>query len=335
MRGLVFIAFLSAVTLNDNRVPAQSKRDLEQPASAMLAKAAEATDLQAPGARPFRLHARLQFFDSRDASAEGSFLLVWASPGQWRQEFRMPGFTEIRIADTDKLWLLRNARRPPLQYWQFLDALHVHSPLRLGPQEKVKKVREKASAGTQTTCLEIEGEMKSRREICLDAATATALIETETFFTRRYEWADYATVDSRLFPRSLRLFEGKKLLIEARVDELSGGAPDAATFAPPANAAWRPWCADMTPPHPIGGGQSSFIPVQPGRVSLGALSGAVLVYGVLGIDGRWRELTPIERKGGDFVQVMVDLMGRRQYQPATCGGKPVELELVVRSAFPN
>ena len=116
--------------------------------------------------------------------------------------------------------------------------------------------------------------------------------------------------------------------MEAKVVELvADPAPDAALFAPLAAARELVNCPGVVrPPRPVR---------QPGPVSPGTSRGRnqVAMRLVVGSDGKPAVVQVISDPNPDFDPAAVKAVRQWTFEPATCGGQPVETEIEVEMNF--
>src|SRR5277367_5664790 len=93
-----------AYLLSPFALRAQAKPDY----STLLQKAADSEDLRSPGSPPFQLNANLLFTDPYGKKVPGTYVLLWMSPDQWREEIRIDSYTRIRFGGPGKYWQQRS-----------------------------------------------------------------------------------------------------------------------------------------------------------------------------------------------------------------------------------
>ena len=84
-----------------------SQKDNADEAEKLLRQAEELTDIRRPGSHPFHLAARVRIHGEKDQTQEAAYDLQWKAPTAWRDELRGAGFSQVRIANDDKLFVNR------------------------------------------------------------------------------------------------------------------------------------------------------------------------------------------------------------------------------------
>jgi hypothetical protein len=132
------------------------------------------------------------------------------------------------------------------------------------------------------------------------------------------------------FPRTLTRLKSNRKLIQVQVQELTEVTGDNSTVVSSRDARWHLWC-----PHP-----ERMTPQNPGKVYPipwplrdGALERPVAIYGVIGTDGRWQNLTVVKSGGKEVDEFRLNQLRQERFFPARCGEVPVPLEFVVE--FPS
>ncbi|MCI0350314.1 MAG: hypothetical protein L0Z53_12895, partial [Acidobacteriales bacterium] len=117
---------------------------------------------------------------------EGTYLLIWSSPRHWRKEIVFPGFTETEVGTKEKLWLLRNVDYKPLRVWELDWLLNFAGRLRVGEDEKAKKIRDRKQDESRLRCVELKPKNATGREVCLDPDRHVLLYEKQAETEREY-----------------------------------------------------------------------------------------------------------------------------------------------------
>lgn len=101
----------------------------------------------------FQMKADVQI-ETQGKLVDGSYELLWNGPAQWREEIRLPGYTEVQVGGNGTVWTQRTTDFHPLSIYNLHKALRfesgaaasrsaslVQSPLT--PKDKVKKVHQR------------------------------------------------------------------------------------------------------------------------------------------------------------------------------------------------
>src|SRR5208282_1182613 len=137
-----------------------------------------------------------------------------------------------------------------------------------------------------------------------------------------YKFEQYRAFGGRQFPRVLTEVNPDKPPIRVQVQELIEVSPDASQLAPPEDASSMPWCSNPTPARLLTPAKALFIP----NSGLPPRPGAI--YGIIGPDGHWHNLSVVKSAGKDLDILVMKWMGDEVYSPAGCGGGPAPQEEV-------
>jgi hypothetical protein len=92
---------------------------------------------------PFEMKASVRI-DNQGKPLDGSYVLLWNSPEQWREEISFPGYSQVKIGGKGVISLKRPTDFIPLRIAQ-LDRALSYGRLRLAlkPEETVKQVHDR------------------------------------------------------------------------------------------------------------------------------------------------------------------------------------------------
>jgi hypothetical protein len=304
-------------------------------AALLLQKAGEAADLRASDTPPFHLVATVHYTIGPQAF-DGKYELLWASPDQFRETFKMGPAEEKEIALGDKLYILRTTQALSLPLWSVRDALRSIKRYFAEAGKNVSKVRASQSSKNNQYCVDSFDDF-SRTQTCFDLATnetvyldfglfpsERAVYSAEVKQMYRLELNDFAALGERRFPLHIsrqRLDEKLDIRVEtfAKVKTFVAGL-----FEPPAGTEAHDWCSSPVPAGSLQIDRGSLFKVDP--------PGSVFAYYVLvGRDGRAEKSVPI-REGGSFVDVrMAERLRMARFPILSCGGNPIKYETVVEA----
>jgi hypothetical protein len=339
------LAFLAAPARS-----APQKKDrptkLTAQAAPLLDKAAEQTDLRAPGGLPFRMEARVRAFGGKRTPLEGTLKVVWVSPTEWREEIQWPDVLSSTVVTGDHIFEKNVDAHRREDFW-------VRQTLKLGRnvalslgQEIVKWKSEKLD-GVAADCYQMRGVLPPKapvsmiplrtREICLDPANGLPLERHDFFDGKTTRYSDYLPLGMRRFPSRLRAWYSTKPLTDIDVTSLEMiENPDPAAFMAPEGATSWDWCAAITPPRPVAFENKHSVG-PPTWLWLPALAGRgiLVVYFVVDITGHSRNFQLVDREGIDDAAAMhMGMIQNNVFEPASCGGKPIEYQVTLEVSNP-
>ena len=290
-----------------------------------LQRARDLTDIRSAGSPSFRLAARVRLFDLNDDAVEGSYVLIWRSPTAWQDDLKTKDFSQVRVADGNKLYF---SRTPPTLFpgvFQILRLLEFPNNLNLVPREKPQDLREKKGKHAEALKIEIRTGRDSRRIVTLEEKDGlpTRLEVIGSMFSTTYDFGDFISLGQHKFPRLLREELAGVPTLRVEVQSLAEMNPDANSISPPQDSRWLPWCPDAVPARLLNPTSAFIVPPSFGPVQPGA------IYGIIGPDGRWHNISVVKSAGKDMDAYMLKLLSEERYTPAMCGSVAIPEERVI------
>ena len=324
------------VILLSGHAGSADKNQHEQEALQFLNRVREATNIAAPNSPPFRLRAHIVAapMEQSNPQVDGTYALTWASPDRWREEITLPAYHRVRVASQGTLWTASGLPFEPVRIYELSQLMDLRSQWILRSGESVNLRKPKSHNGVGTQCADIEAELEPGRQVCADTSSLLPsrmeMIVPYNPLRTSFEYTEYQPSADKQFPRVMRAFEGKSLVLEARVDELVANMNLAGSvFVAPAQSVSADWCADPEPAKAI----EKPAPRYPESAKANRQQGVVSVYGVVGADGTLHDLTVVRSAGRDFDATTLAAVARWKYRPAMCGGKPTPFEKLVDVTF--
>lgn len=320
------LAILSEVTSESDDRRAEVEKLLQQ--------VRELTDIRAPGSSPFRLLAHAQITNDENKTVQGSYLLLWKSPEEWRSETSLPDFNETRIARNGVLFISRKPSHLTFEAVRLQWVINFPGIVGLKVPEAEKiKVKEVVKDSSRQHSVEFSYRGWPQRTVFLDWA---ALIPTRVEFYHlefksELRLEDYGDFGAHQFPRKMVASYKNKTFIAAEVEDLAALASlPSGTLDPPEDSHWVRWCPSPEPARLTDSNKEFYIPdIYPHQL----LKNRVSAYGIIGIDGRIHNAQIVKSGGRTADSLLLDNFARARYSPATCDGKPVETEIFVEGQF--
>jgi TonB family protein len=274
----------------------------------------------------------------------GSYQLLWNGPEQWREEIRLPGYTEIQVGGKGTVWIQRSTDFLPLRIYDLHAALGFGSGVAgsgSGPtgslvqssltrKDKITKIHERKKHGETQTCVEYEDEVKRSSEICVNESTNT-LVRGSSYVDSHYVGNDLQPVGGgKVYPRSLGFVENGITVAKANISEFTTSnqfPPN--SFIPPGGVAPQAGCMNPTPFRLI----KRVTPQYPKSARERRMQRLVAIDAWIGLDGTPRIGKVVEQVSPDLEQSSVSAIKEWRYEPATCNGKPVEVQTVLRFSY--
>jgi hypothetical protein len=95
-------------------------------------------------------------------------------------------------------------------------------------------------------------------------------------------------------------------------------------FAPPDDSHWIRWCPHQEPARLE----------TPPQLRTGGPSSRVVVYGIIGTDGRWHNIEAVKSEGTMVDSFWISQMHKQRFAPALCGENPTEYEMMIEFDYP-
>jgi hypothetical protein len=169
--------------------------------------------------------------------------------------------------------------------------------------------------------------------MCFDAATGVLAREQERVGDNKwtFEYSRYAAFGKKSFPRLAQQLEQNKVFVELEVVELTPATETGPhVFAPPARALEWPACDDPTPPEAL----EKPKPRMPSAARRHHLRGKVVIYIVVGVDGRAYNATPVQADALSLAKATLDAVSLHwRFRPAMCNGEPRPASMFVETSF--
>lgn len=303
---------------------------------AMLARGIAVSDIRAEGSPQFRLSARVRLINVEGQANDGEYEEDWVSPKQWRRTTKLPQYTEMDIRRENRTWHSGTAQYPPYNISLLMSCFGLGSHPGLWPREGTKRSVKRVTADSRMECVGLQDVTKLKgkgilpRTLCYDPASGAMLrAEDDNSGLRTlYIYENYEQFGQKRFPRHIRTFQNGLLVIDVEITELaSQPTVDPSLFTAPADAEERFTCDNPKPPRPLDHPD----PPYPNK---GRGSWTVLVYAVVGIDGKAHNVAAIQPHASEFTASAVETISQRwRFAPPTCGDHPVPSELFIAVDF--
>jgi TonB family protein len=271
--------------------------------------------------------------DNNDKPLDGSYLLFWNGPEQWREEITFPGYSEVQVGGKDIVFLKRSTDFVPLRIDQLRSTLgYGTGMIRLGsfihvapmPDETVKKIHDQTINGAKAVCAEVAGRENRTRELCVDKSTG-GLIRENSFRDR-----DMMPIGTKLFPRFLSYGEKGKVLVEVQITELkTTEQPPSSAFQPPPEAVSKPGCMNPIPGRLL----RKVMPRYPESERQSRVQGRVAIHALIGKDGVPGQFRIVSSVTPALDKASLEAVQQWRYEPATCNGIPVDIETLLTVIF--
>jgi hypothetical protein len=254
-------------------------------AATAFSKAAEQSDIRAPGSPAFELTAKVSFFGGDGKSYPGTYKLLWMSPNQWREELSFNGYSRIIVGGEGRYWQQRSPDFDLLQIMKLTEAIEF--PSRLRGAKMPGKLKSRKESGRTLECS--QANTPNTEEYCFDPAQGDMVLEkipddAQGLFGApvAIEYSSFQVFGQRKFPGTMHITLGKGPLADFSLERLAGVTqPDPVNFAPPDGASLWLTCSNPEKPNMV----SKITPIYPTAEKTAGHQGRVLIYAVIAADG--------------------------------------------------
>jgi hypothetical protein len=292
---------------------------------AMPHRSVNPADTQAPGTPPFRLAARVLVFDKEGQATEGSYVLLWRSADSWRDELHLSDFSQIRVAAGDKLYLSRNHPSLTPEMFLLLNLLDFLRTLGSGAQPVATARKPPEPEETKVWSALLRAKVDTLCEFLVAVGTRLTLHWDLKKRPSEFQFDRYLDFQGREIPGVVTQLDSGKPFVGVEVKELAVTSVRDSALVPPKDAFPLPWCPNPRPAAIQGLYGGEWLPTMnpPKR--------GFAVYGIIGIEGKWHNLTVVRSSGESDVEdrYLHHSIGRQFYYPATCGKEKVVEEQVI------
>jgi TonB family protein len=271
--------------------------------------------------------------ENKGKPLDGSYLLLWNGPEQWREEVSFPGYSEVQVGGKGIIFIARSADFIPLRIDQLRSALgygsemvHPRSFIHVapGPDETIKKIHDRTINGSKAVCAEVVGHENYSREVCVDGSTG-ALVRQSPFLDR-----EMTPIGTKLFPRFLSYGEDGKPLVEVHITELKTTEQfPSSAFEPSPEAVSKPGCMNPNPGRLVKKVKPSY--PEPERQS--RVQGRVVMYALIAKNGTPGQLRIVSSVTPGLDNASLDAVREWRYEPSTCNGIAVDVETLLTVIF--
>jgi len=277
--------------------------------------------------------------EAQGALVEGKYQLLWNGPDQWREEIRFPGYTEEQVGEKGTVWIQRTTDFYPLRIYNLHSALGFGSGVAgagaeptgslvqssLTGTHKIEKVREVKKHDEKQTCVEYQNELKGASEICVNENTNT-LVRGPSYVDKDVQ----PVGGGKVYPRLLSFLKDGSTVAKASITEITTPVQfPPGLFAAPTGASPQAGCMNPAPFRLV----KKVAPAYPFIAKQQHAQGVVDLDVRIGADGAPKIGKVVGQADPDLARSAMHAVKDWHYEPATCGGKPVEVETVITVTY--
>jgi TonB family protein len=294
----------------------------------LVQAAQQASDIRVEGAPSFRLEGTFRIIPKAPGKeSTGRYTEIWHSQTKWRREVETSSFHHVEIGGGNRRWVVATGTdRPNAAFDRDLTLLP--NPINLKITGTSKRHLNNATA----TCINFETEW-SKGTDCLDPQTGVLLLREESI-TRgdaRHSSCSYKNHEKfgdHWFPRSIRCLTNRGDDIELTISKLAAElSVEEGLFTKPQDAIESVNClGHVVPPRAI----YSPDPKYPDHHNESPI---VVLWMTVGLDGKAQDPRIARSAGKDFDQPALDMVRQWRFEPSTCDGVSVPVQINIEVNF--
>jgi TonB family protein len=304
-------------------------------------------DFSDPSLKPWHLKATYQLYDDEGQPAQqGTFEYWWASPSVYRTTWTRGDSveTEWHVEDKKRAVKMSGAR---FSYFEqkLKDALISPLPTasELDPSKYWLNRQTLSLAGSKFSCIMVEPIMAHPGSIA-DAPLGlfpTYCFDTDAPVLRiRYsmggvveEFNRIGKTQNKYLAQNVEFVEGKKKLLSAKVDLVSGLSASDTALTPPVGSVREDKQVEV--PEGIANGRllKKVFPEYPKDARQARIAGKVILHATIGADGVVHDLRVLSAPWPSMAESALWAVSHWQYAPYELNGEPVDINTTVTVIF--
>jgi TonB family protein len=355
---VISLAFTAASVLSAQTAPPAAPGLPKDPA-AILAAAAPVYDFNDSTLAPWHLKATYQIYDEHgQPSAEGAYEYWWVSPQVHRSSWTRPqsSHTDWHTADGKYSFLTSGEH---LQYFEYKLQHAFLSPLPDAAEldaatSRLERQEVSVGDGKKLPCVMVipKGVMTGQRQMamhgdlqsvplglfptyCFDS-NLPALRISYSFGTLTTEYDQIVRLKSgRYLPRQVQIFDGKRKILIAHVDAITGLDPADPALKPGPGSSEPQVVKSVNMAAGIAAGMilKKQVPVYPADAKAARISGTVVLRATIGTDGSIHDLHVVSAPSPSTAGSALWAVSHWEYKPFLLNGEPVEVETTINVIF--
>jgi TonB family protein len=351
MRSLFVVALvLTAVSLLPAQTAPPAASALPKDPAGLMDLAAPLYDFNAANLAPWHMKATYQIYDEKgQPSTEGTYEYWWLSPQTNRSTWARAhaSYTEWHTSEGHSHLITGG----PLQYFEYKLQSALISPLPSANELDPSKVRLErqevgVGGGHKLPCVMVQPKMPLHSPMqtapmgifptyCFDP-NLPALRVSYSFGTLTTEYDHIARLNSgQYLARQIQMFDGKRKILTAQVDAVTGLDPADPALKPAPGASEPQLFKSVDISAGIAAGMilKKQVPAYPEDAKAARVSGAVVLQAVIGTDGAIRDLHVVSAPASSLAASALWAVSHWQYRPYLFNGEPVEVHTTINVIF--
>ncbi|MGH9561389.1 MAG: energy transducer TonB [Terracidiphilus sp.] len=230
MKCLSFYFYLSIALAVSFLWPTSSSagKDDQADLRKLFERAQNIGDIRAAGSPGFRMMGDVRLWVKKGTPMQGKYLLIWRPDGNWREELRFNGYKRVRVGNEKQFWQVRSTETENAQIFGFDEVMNLERGLKIEEGDKLKRLPNGKIDGVVADCVRHATAGSLPRTYCFSSSSGELLGSRTGSDSMdvpwRVAWEEYSEFQQwagKGFPRLLRGFNGKQLVVEVRLDEIT------------------------------------------------------------------------------------------------------------------
>jgi TonB family protein len=319
----------------------------------ILEAAAQLYNFSSPTLKPWHMKVSYQLYDEESKpTVRGSYEYWWAAPDTYRSSWARPDSSGQPTGHTD--WHVngkhfRAGTGPSLSFFERKLQSDLLTPLPRPEDLDMDKVRlekqEQKFGNTKAPCVMLIRKMPllGRPQVvplgefptfCFDPAHPV-LIAYYAFGSTTVGYNKVSRVQGMMLARDLSVYEGKRKVLTATVDSVSGLAAAAPELTPSAEAVPErtPEKVEISSGLATGYLVKQVRPQYPQEDKDNRVSGKVVLRALIGRDGHVHDLSVVEGPSPTLIGAAMVAVSQWEYKPYILNGEPIDVTTTVNVIF--
>ena len=142
------------------------------------------------------------------------------------------------------------------------------------------------------------------------------------------EYNKIVVMQGRYLAREIVMFEGKRKLLSAQVDSITGLTATDANLIPPTTPVEvkESWTVEIDPSVSAGNLMKKSFPIYPQDAKRARISGRVILRGLIGMDGAVHDLKVVSAPWPSLAASALECVANWEYKPYLLFDKPVDVQ---------
>jgi len=347
MRALVIYCFAAVTAIAQGT--SNSSPELPKEPLALLQAAALHYNFNDPAMRPFHLKATYQLYDESGQPAEkGAYEYWWASPAANRSSWTRDGatHTDWHTADGKHAFL---GTGDALKFLEFKLQSALFSPLPadsdLDPSTSRLDRQMMEIGKVRVSCIEVIPKMPYHGQLqtvplglfptyCFDT-TVPALRVSYAWGTLTTAYDKIGAVQNRYLARQIEMLEGKRKLLTAEVETVTGLSPNDPALTPASDASIPPVKGEVDLSASVAQGMllTKVLPVYPQDAKEAHVDGKVVLEAIIGMDGGIHDLRVVSAPWPSLAASALWSVSQWKYKPYLLNGKAVDVKTTINVIY--